>query len=545
MTTIELTRGKPQQELTIRLDREYVIRGRLVGTQGQPAAFAAVRPILVSSFGVTLETLASTDPPPYANPLIPAVSTDDKGRFLIRGLGKQKVWLETTHEQFATQRMHALPTPIGDSMVSPFSVVGAKIVEGQVTYGKDENPAVGARVVIVTGHDNVVQTRTDETGRYSLNPFLSQDSFSLIVFPPDGQPYLPSRRGLSFTQASRLESNVALERGVLVRGRVNETPSQGPVGQALIVYRRRDPSSLGSRLWDWVSSVLETAVTAADGSFELAVPAGRGALYVIGGTHDYVHLETSVGEREYGRPSLIHNYPDAIVPLELQPNSEPVAVSATVRRGGTLRAKVFSPDGQPTSKFIALSKSYIPTGIELFQGNWNALECRDGQLILPGCDPQKGGTVYLFDRENAFGATVEFSGAEASGSPLTVKLEPCGNARLRYVDNAGKAVAAHRPWLLFELTPGKVMAAVTVTGNDDQELEGDWVMWANLDRERFSSLTTDSEGRVTLSALIPGAPYAIANDGTLAADMIQGMSKTEFRVKSAETLTVPDIVIPR
>ena len=38
------------QEITIKLDREHVIRGRLIDTQGQPAAGATVRPIMVSGW---------------------------------------------------------------------------------------------------------------------------------------------------------------------------------------------------------------------------------------------------------------------------------------------------------------------------------------------------------------------------------------------------------------------------------------------------------------------------------------------------------------
>jgi len=543
MATVELAKGKPEQDFTIKLDREYAIRGRLLDTQGQPAAMANVRPILVvGGLGVTLETLVSTDPPPYANPLIPAVSTDDKGRFLIRGLGKDRVWIEITDERFATQRMHAQPTPIGGMKESSFSLVGARVVEGRITYGQEGQPAAGARVVIVTGSVNVVQTRTDDEGRYTLNPFPG-DSFSLTVFPPDGQPYLPWKKGLSFTQAARLETDVELERGVLVRGRVAEKPSGRPVAEALVVYRRRDPESLGSRLWDWLHGVLETTVTRADGSFELAVPAGTGALYVIGGTHDYVHVATSVGEREYGRPSLIRNYPDAIVPLDLKPGSEPSVVSAMLRRGATLRARVLGPDGKPAARFIALSKSYIPTGIELFQAGWNTMDCRDGELILPGCDPEKGGTVYLFDREHALGTTVDFDGEQVTGPPLTVRLQPCGNAKVRYVDGQGKPVVSHQPWLMIALTPGSVGAAIHVSGKDDQELEGDWMLWGgNFELERTGGWKTDAQGWATITALIPGAPYVIANDR--ADDMTRGMARTEFRVKPGETLTLPEIVRP-
>jgi hypothetical protein len=48
---------------------------------------------------------------------------------------------------------------------------------------------------------------------------------------------------------------------------------------------------------------------------------------------------------------------------------------------------------------------------------------------------------------------------------------------------------------------------------------------------------------VTITALIPGAPWVIAND--LAIDMTRGMARTEFRVEPGETLTLPEIVRPR
>jgi hypothetical protein len=541
MATVELAKGKPQQDFTIKLDCEYAIRGRLLDTQGQPAAMANVRPIVVAGLGVTLETLTTTDPPPYANPLIPAVSTDDKGRFLIRGLSKEKVWIEITDDRFATQRMHAQPTPMGEMKESAFSLVGAKVVEGRVTYGKGGKPAAGARVVIVTGYDNVVQTRTDDEGRYTLNPFPG-DSFHLTVFPPDGQAYRPSKRGFTFSQAARLEADVALERGVLVRGRVEEAPSGRPVNGALVLHRRRNPKS--PLQWDWCHGVLESAVTSADGSFQVAVPSGKGHLFVIGGTHDFVHVETSAGELEYGRPSMLRSYPDAIIPLDLKADDEPLDVKATLRRGVTLRATVLAPDGRPVARFNAISRAYIPTGVELFQASWNAMECRDGELIIPGCDPEKGGSVSLYDLKASLGTTLEFTCAQASGPPLTVTLQPCGAATVRYVDRKGKPVPDLKPWVVIALSPGTVMAATVLTGKDDKELEGDWIMWVNFGRGPNPDVRTDADGRVTIPALIPGALYEITSDRAKF-DFRTGMEKVEFRARAGETLKLPDLVVDR
>jgi hypothetical protein len=547
LATVELAKGKSVQDVPIKLDREYVVRGRLIDTQGQPADGAVVRPILQTGLGTTVETLTTTDSPPYANPLISAVTADDKGRFLIRGFGKDKVWIEITHERFATQRMHAQPAPRGDTKETPFSLVGARVVEGRITYGKLGKPATGARVVAVTGYDNVVPTRADDDGHYSLNPFPG-DSFYLTVFPPDGQPYLVWKQGLSFAQAARLETDIALERGVLVRGRVDESPSGRPVPEALLLHRRRNANNPftkgGLELWDWCHGVLQAAVTAADGSFQVAVPPGPGHLFVIGGTHDFVHVETSVGEFEYGRPSMIRNYPDAVIPLDLKPESETQNVKATLRRGVTLKARVFTPDGHPAVKFTAISRSYIPTGFELFQASWNAMECRDGELILPGCDPEKGGSISLYDLEHSLGTTLNFTGAQASGPPLTVTLEPCGAAAVRLLDAMGKPLTGRQPEIHIVLSPGTVMASLVSTGKDDKELEGDWIMWGNFHRDRNNDLKTDALGRVTIPALIPGALYQITSNEAKF-DMRQGLPKNEFRVRAGETLKLPDFVIDR
>ena len=45
------TSGAALQDITIKLDREHVIRGRLIDTQGQPAAGVTVRPIMVIEHG--------------------------------------------------------------------------------------------------------------------------------------------------------------------------------------------------------------------------------------------------------------------------------------------------------------------------------------------------------------------------------------------------------------------------------------------------------------------------------------------------------------
>ena len=541
--TVKVSKRARAQDLAIKLDREHVIRGRLIDTQGQPVAGAIVRPIMVSTMGTTRETLIPTEPvPPYASPLLPAVTTDDKGRFLITGLGKSKVWLEVTHERFATQRVQPQPGPRAESKEMSFSLVAARVVEGRVTYGPAGKPAARAWVVALTGFDNVVQCLTDQDGRYSLNPFPG-DSFSLRVFPPDGQPYLVEKKGLTFSQSARLEADVALRQGVLVRGRVTESPSGKSVAGALVLHRPRRINNPYAKYGfdyhlEWYRDALTSATTGADGTFQIAVPPGPGHLFVVGPTLDYVRVETSVGELEYGRPSRFRNYPDGLVALDLKPGSKTEEVAVTLRRGVTLRARVLAPDGKPVAGFIVMSRSYLPIGFYNWQAAWNQLKAHDGELGLPGCDPAKGGTAWLFDPEHKLGLTLEFTGAEASGPRRTIWLEPCGSATVRAVNSKGELLKKPDLHLFAMFSPGSIMGATFLTEEDDKDLEGDWCFWNN-----YSHIPPklDDQGRTTFTGLLPGLTYAVATfEGY---DPRKGQPKVEFKVKTGETLMLPDFVI--
>ena len=422
------------------------------------------------------------------------------------------MWLEVTHERFATQRVQPQPSLRADAKDTPFSLVAARVLEGRVTCGENGQPAAGAQVVALTGFNDVVQCRTDEDGRYSLNPFPG-DSFTLKVFPPDGQPYLCREEGPDVLAVRAARGGCRAERGVLVRGRVTESPSGKPVAGALVLYRphwRNNPYHKGrynftEYNFDWVQQVAHAAVSDGDGAFSITVPPGPGDLFVLGPTLDYVHVASSIGDLEFGHPSRVRVYPDALVPLDLKPDDEVKKVTAILRRGVTLKAQVQGPDGAPIKVLLVVSRSYTPTNFEHFQQMWSFLEVRDGELALPGCDPEKGGTAWLFDPARALGLTLTFTGAEAAGPARTVRLEPCGSAKIRCVDQQGKPRPNADLYPCIVLSPGTCFTANSLSPNDDKELEGDWGLWFNFHFKKAWQPPTDSQGYTTLSALVPGA----------------------------------------
>ena len=51
--------------------------------------------------------------------------------------------------------------------------------------------------------------------------------------------------------------------------------------------------------------------------------------------------------------------------------------------------------------------------------------------------------MYFLDADHEWGATVELSGKQA-GEELTIRLQPCGQAKARFVGPDGKPVAKLR-----------------------------------------------------------------------------------------------------
>jgi hypothetical protein len=112
---------------------------------------------------------------------------------------------------------------------------------------------------------------------------------------------------------------------------------------------------------------------------------------------------------------------------------------------------------------------------------------------------------------------------------VTVRLEPCGSARARFVDAQGRPVAGHRPWLLVVLTPG---VHPTVEALEKGLLYAEEEFADNLARPHSVEVRTDAEGRVTLPCLIPGATYRIMEG--------QGKSK-DFTAEAGKTLDLGDV----
>ena len=234
-------------------------------------------------------------------------------------------------------------------------------------------------------------------------------------------------------------------------------------------------------------------------------------------------------------------YPDALAHIDIKPGRAPDHLKLQLRRGVTVTGRVTGPDGNPVTNAIALGRTYIPykvygTPFTFFTGNAPQIKVRDSRFEIPGCDPEKPYKFYFLDREHQLGATVELSGKSARNGPVTIQLENCGTAKVRYKDPQGKPIAGYLgDQLMLIITPGAGLNA------PPDQIMADMLYQSNLDFERLRRLRTDADGRISWSSLIPGAKYRLPRHNF---DILRGHD-LEFTAEAGKTIDLPDVTIPR
>ncbi len=189
-----------------------------------------------------------------------------------------------------------------------------------------------------------------------------------------------------------------------------------------------------------------------DGSFQIAVPPGKGHLLVFGPTGDYVLGEIGSNRLYNDRPGGMRYRAHAIIPYEVKAGTPPHEVAAVLRPGATIKGRVEGPAGQTVTDGFILTTLHI----EPFSPSWRgdfSVPIRDGRFELHGLDPEGSTRIHGLDPEHEWVATVEVSGKRA-GEDLTIRLEPCGKARARFVGPDGKPLARHQPTFEVVATPG-------------------------------------------------------------------------------------------
>jgi RNA polymerase sigma factor (sigma-70 family) len=537
-------------EVEMRLPREQIVRGRIVDLQGEPVAGARVQVWELTHKPAPGEK----NPGPMRVPLegLPigpvAATVNAKGDFTLRGLGANvSVDLEVQDDRVELHSFTIDTTDKKQAENVKLALPPGRIVEGRITYQDTGRPAAGARVMIITAGNGEVYGDTDKDGRYRLNvqppnpqhPEPGND-LGVHAYPPAGEPYWLALQGVAWKKgAARHEMNLALPRGVLLRGKITEAGSDRPVAGAAIEYKS-----------EW----LYKGVSAADGSYTYAVPAAAtGPLVVTAPTNDYIPQVIGSAEILDGLKGGDRVYYHAIVPLDLKAGDKEKELPVVLRRGVTLKGRLVGPDGKPVEDTLLFVGEYQPPHEKFLY----PIHVRDSKFELPGCDPDRTyrlvfvehpwltpvfgaealhtyGQLWLSDllgAHNKLGATVEVSAKKAATEPVEVRLAPCGSAKVRFVDGDGKPLPKHKPWLQLVVTDGPPSNQAIKEGKLSAEVVTLISQYAD-DNEPHA----DADGVLKLEGLIPGATYRLKQA------RLEGEVLKEFTAEAGKTLELTVMV---
>jgi hypothetical protein len=456
------------------------------------------------------------DVPRGLTPWPARLTADDKGRFTLRGLGKDlAVTLLVTDERYAHQELIVRPPAKGKPEAVELTLLPPRVLEGKVV-GEGGGP-VGKVLLEVSG----VQGWSDERGRFRVS--CPPGHLGIWAIPAEGTVWLSRSMAIEWPRGKvRHEVTITLPRGVRVRGKVTEASSGKPVAGAVIQYYpyANNPANHYTTL-SWRVGGTERVRTGKDGTFEATVFPGRGNILVKGPSPDYVLQRFDTSQLLLGKPGGAPLYAQAVALLDLDPKGKPRPLALTLRRGVTIRGRVLGPDGKPVKRGMLLHPRSLYDHRDVAMFFHYALvpqAVKDGAFTLTGCDPRADFSVHFLDPHNHLGAVARLSGKD-SAREVTVRLARCGSARLRIVTGKGKPVPGAGPWMHL-LLDARLDPAVPLY---------------HLGEARLFSPHSDKDGRITVPNLIPGATYLYSD----------GKRGHKFTVKAGETRTLPDSVYDR
>ena len=575
------------RELTVRLVRDDVpITGRLVDLEGRPVAGATVRVESIAGpthgdltpwikaalakrdtyyelhsrylkFGIDLFTNL---------PVETKVTTDAGGRFVLHGIGRERIAeLRIEGPTIRTMRVAAL-TRVGAPVQAPIvhrrrnpwmktcypasfelSAAPSRPIEGIVHDRDTGAPIAGATIRsyrladLELGNFQLIRTKTDHQGRFRMTGMPLGKGNEVVILPPQDQPYLPSWQRLAEVTVSRpLHAELVLKRGVWAQGKVTDKLTGRPVAASVRYGAAADNPHLseapGLRQVPTNGDGTTATETEADGTYRIAVLPGRGILVVRAGGLTYPDPDPTATPDPITFVPPIYGRGQAAAEIDVRPDTRSLTRDFALDPGRRLTGRVVDPVGKP----LAGARVYG----QLMMGAWS-WPCATADFTVYGLAPPQPRTIgrMLMSRSlESLASTVlpeksrtllfQHEGKRLAGSidiawettePVEVRLQPWGEITGRVVDADG------RPRAGFAIRPS-VLGKVRLGGGEP----GHWP-----DR-----ITTDRDGRFRVAGIVPGLRYRLTFEN---ADGIQsGRGPIVPPLKPAETRDLGDVsgVIP-
>jgi RNA polymerase sigma factor (sigma-70 family) len=469
-------------EVTIRLVPDGPpIEGRIVDLQGQPVAGAQVK--------VERLRYARTEREPYVEngdlsawiatvrdrgmflnnweglgqlpTTIATTTTDRNGRFRLTGIGRERVAeILISAPTIATTQVYAMSRDGAEIRINDreamtvnhlivhtprfeFATKPTQPIEGVVRDKDTGQPLAGLtlQAAIVEqrslGPAPGVETMTDAQGRYRLTGLPKAPAYRIFVKPGAGKPYLNATLEATANSPGLepIPFDIAMKRGILVRGRVTDKVTGRPVVGHVTAYTFRDNPHVGEFPGYDSSSPLFVPIKD-DGQYEIVALPGHG---LIACQTDGLRYRIGIGAegiKEYDRvdmgfDTLPHHFSSlnchVVAAVDLDPKTESATLDLQVDPGRSLSLTVVDPAGQPIDGTNA-------SGIgDTFSSNEFPQD--SSTIEVHALDPSKSRRVTITHARRKLAGSIYLKGDETG--PLTVRLHPWGTITGRILDDEG------------------------------------------------------------------------------------------------------------
>jgi beta-lactamase regulating signal transducer with metallopeptidase domain len=542
------------------LAAEQPIRGRLIDSDGQALGGVQLQ-IIGYSTKVIPPQLFSRNRVGFNGSQLPAawpgvVTSDEQGRITILGVAPQHGVLieavatertapqqlslntgqpETRPENDATYRSSVVKNlKLGEEGV--FVLAPAQPVGGSITYEDTGLPVDRGRVTVFSSDQKFGSAiglgAAIARGRYRTSPYPGIQ-FVVTAYPSADSPYLPRRREFDWESNEKSTAiDIALPRGVLIRGQVINDETKAAISGARIVY---EPQGDRDGFEDVVANWQAAQLTDDEGRFAMAVLPGPGYLLASAPAAKFVLYEIGSRTIALGKPGGQRTYAHAIHKVDFHVQGEPVDLTLSLTPSPEVVGSVVDDQGKPVQ--IARIISRLTSAPDTKWRGFRAGTAADGRFSLAGWNRGEKSSVSFWEPKRKIGATVQL-GVRDVGRDLRIELLPAGSATMRFVDPRGNIVAGYQPTLYMVVTPGPPRSTADKSQWDQLAADSDFV--ANIDRENHSAhLKSGDDGRHQFEALIPGATYQIVT-------YVEGVAviMKEFVAQPDKTLDLKDVVVP-
>lgn len=553
-----LSEAMERQPLTVVLPQDVPINGRILTLEGTPVVGATVnlrgiRAMNDDNLDRYIEAVKAGNGGNYQfdkylfeAPHFAAQTTDQDGRFQLKGVGKNRV-AELKVEARSIQHVHmrvmtlesepiraregrrfadienSRPPIFGASF--EFLARPSKPIVGTIVDAQTGQPVSGVSV----GTLDEAHATTDENGRFELVGCAKGKVYRLIAYGHD-QPYITASKSVADTPGLEpLEVRMEMTRGIVVRGRITDKASGEPLA-ARVVYFPLYPNEnvvrgVGSSEARAFGAFSERQADQ-NGEFWISVLPGPGFIGIsaqnrVGYQPASVDAEAFFKQENTpyapmsrglenslfvahgggGMGAMPQSQYHAIELLNLRPDAgDSVRRDVQLRQANSLTGVVLDSEGNPLTGATAygLADEIWRTAKVLRSSEFAVLALGEGE---------KRRLSFRHDARRMAGA-VEVSAD--TKSPLRVTLQPWGEVSGRLLDKEGQPLANLEIGTIGEVSDGETAGY--------------------LPRLR----ATDDEGRFHIDGLVPGLVYAIR-------PMERPDPKLSIVVKPGEKLDVGDV----